>query len=109
MRSSVSVCEATSWGPSLADGLLGRRAKAGGTSRSSGRSLPCVGAQSRLSILVVSESSARLSKYGVGLPNKFLRSGLSKMLCPEKDVSIGDISSCGTKRWYDRRGGVVGP
>jgi hypothetical protein len=30
------------------------------------------------------------------------------MLCPEKDVSVGEISSCGTERRSDRRGGVVG-
>jgi hypothetical protein len=30
------------------------------------------------------------------------------MLCPEKDVSVGEISSCGTERGSDRRGGVVG-
>jgi len=105
----VSVCEAASRGSSLTDGLLGRRANAGGPSRSSVRSLPCCGAQSRLSILVVSESSSRISNFGVGLPNRFLRSGLSKMLCPEKDVSVGEISSCGTKRWSDCRGGVAGP
>ena len=98
MTSSVSVCEAASRVSSPADGLLGRRAKASGTSRSSARSLPCAGVQSRLSILIVSEASSRISNFGVGLPNRFLRSGLSKMLCPEKDVSVGEISSCGTER-----------
>jgi hypothetical protein len=91
--SPVSASEIETEKSRLGDGTLGGREKVGGTSRSAGRLVLVASSQSSLPMLVVSESSPRVSHLGVGLLNKPLRRGLSKMLDSENVVSVGETSS----------------
>ena len=92
--SPVSASEIETEKSRLGDGTLGGRGKLGGTSRPAGRSVLVASSQSSLPMLVVSEWSSRVLHLGVGLLNKPLRRGLSKMLGSENVVSVGETSSC---------------